>query len=263
LRNKNTQISEDIAKLRAKAQENSDASQIVRFKEILADRNRQVQSQKEGLSALKSRRGSIDSRLTLVRLRAAELEVDKKSRAVDVKFRDDAAVNAMRVQNASAREKILKSEQQVKLLEEKAAELGRVDNPYAVQIRDLAVKSKELKERYKDLQTKKIAQRAQLEQIAADKFKAEKDRNVVRVQKLLSDREALQARLKANSEALEVLKSTAVAQTPVVAGFSAADMDNLQKQNTTMEEIIGNLRENVALLEYKVTTLQRYKDRNK
>jgi len=43
--------------------------------------------------------------------------------------------------------------------------------------------------------------------------------------------------------------------------LTEADIDKLKKQNATVEEIVGNLRENVALLDYKITTLQRYKDR--
>ena len=262
-RSKNAQISDEIVQLRGKAEENNDPDQISRFKEILADRNRQVQAQKDGLAALKARHGSLASRVSLARLHVAELEVDQKARDVDMKFRDDAAINALRAQVEATRDKIVKGEQQVKLLGEKAAELGQVDNTYATQTREITAKNTELRERLADLQAKNAAQQAQFEEVAAGKLKAEKGPNVLRVQKLLADRDALQARLKENSEKLEALKNSPDDQSSAIPAASAADVDKLQKQNAAMEEAIGDLRENVALLEYKVTTLQRYKDRNK
>ena len=260
---KNAQISDEIVQLRGKAEENNDPEQISRFKGILADRGQQIQSQKETLDALRARRGSAESRVALARLRVASLEVDKKSRDVDAKFRDEAAINAMRGQNATVRDKIVKAGQQVNLLGEKTAELNHVDNPYILQVREVSAQSGELKGRLADVQAKKSALQSQLDGIMADKLKAEKDRNVLRVQKLLVDRDALQLTLKANSEKLDALKNELAEKAPAVPGSSLVDMNKLQKQNAAMEELIGELRENIALLEYKVTTLQRYKDRNK
>ena len=102
-----------------------------------------------------------------------------------------------------------------------------------------------------------------IERVTADKLKAEKDRNVLRVQKSLVDRQALEAELKVNSERLDALRSDAAEPALLIPGMTQAEMDKLDKQNAAMEQLIANLRENVALLEYKITTLQRYKDRNK
>ena len=260
---KNAQLSDKIAEGRGKAQENNDQAQIFRLKEVLADRGRQIQSQKEMLAVLKARRGSIDSRVALARLRVAGLEVDQKSRNVDGKFQDESAMSAMRVENQRLRDKIGKGELQVKLLAEKTDELNHLDNPYIPQTREFSVKNSELRKRWTDLQDKKNAQQAQFEAVAAGKLKAEKDHNVLFVQKLLSDRDALQVRLKDNEERLTALKNEKAGPDKTIDGVSLAEMDKLQKQNAVMEELIGNIRENIALLEYKVTTLQRYKDRNK
>ncbi len=263
LRVKNVEAGDAIAQERSKAQENSDATQISRLKEVLAERARQVQAQKTEIVEIKTRHSSIENRVALMRLRVAGLEVDKQAKDVDVKFRDESAINALRTQVAATRDKILRSEQQVKLLDEKTAELDRVDNPYIAQTRQIAADNADLKTRLAAVHDKKVALQARLEQVAALKLSAEKDRNLLRVQKLLSDRNDLQSQLRDNSEQLEVLRNNAADVVPVIPGFSIADMDKLQKQNAAMEDLISDLRENVALLEYKVTTLQRYTDRNK
>ncbi len=260
---KNAQVSDKITEVRGKAEENSDQAQIFRLKGILADRARETRSQKEMLAVLKARRASLDSRLALLRLRLAELELDEKSRSVDGKFQDESARNALRVENKGIRDAIDKGEMQVRLLAEKADELGRLDSPFIVQAREMLANNSQLRERLTDLQDKKNVQQAQFELIAANKLKVEKDHNVLFVQRLLGERDALQVRLQDNTKKLEDLKADVGGPDKVIAGVSLADMDKLQKQNAVMAELIGNIRENVALLEYKVSTLQRYKDRNK
>jgi hypothetical protein len=260
---KNAQLTDRISQGRGKAQENSDQAQILRLKEILADRGRQIQSQKEMVAAIKARWSSLDSRAALARLRLAELEVDQRSRNVDGKFQDDSALNALGVENQGLRDKIAKGELQAKLLTEKAEELGRLDNPHIPQTRAISAKNAELRKRWLDLQADKDAQQAKFEIVAASKLKVEKDTQVVYVQRLLRDQESLKVRLKENEAKLEALRKNKAGPDLVVSGVSLADMDKLEKQNAVMQEIVENLRENVALLEYKVTTLQRYKDRNK
>jgi hypothetical protein len=260
---KNAQILDRITEVRGKAEENNDQAQIFRLKGILADRGREVQSQKEMLAVLGTRRGSVDSRLALLRLRLAELEVDQKSRNVDGKFQDETAKNALRTANQGLRDAVDKGEMQVKLLTEKTDELNRLDNPYIAQTREILANNSELRKRWMDLQDKKNAAQVQFELVAANKLKAEKDHNVSFVQKLLSERDILQARLKDNTKKLEDLKADVGGPDKMIAGISLAAMDKLQKQNAVMEELIGNIRENIALLEYKVSTLKRYKDRNK
>ena len=259
---KKAQVSDKLSEGHGKAQENSDQAQILRLKEVLADRGQQVQAQKEMLGAFKARRGSLDSRVALARLRVAGLEVDQKSRSVEEKFQDETAMNALRAESQSLRDKISKGELQAKLLAEKTDELNRLDNPYIPQTRELSAKNAELRKRLNDLKETRNAKQLQFELVAASKLKAEQDHNVLYVQKLLSERDALQTRLKENEEKLAALKSGS-GQGLTLPGMSPAAMDKLQQQNAVMEELVGNLRENIALLEYKVTSLQRYKDRNK
>jgi hypothetical protein len=193
----------------------------------------------------------------------AEIEVDEKSRKVQGKFQDESARNTLRRENQVIRDAIDKGELQVKLLAEKTDELSALDNPYIAQTREILASNAELGERLADLQGKKNAQQAQFEAVTANKLKDEKDHNVVFVRKLLEEREVLQVRLKENVKKLEDLKADVGGPDKVIAGVSLADMDRLEKQNAVMAELIGNIRENVALLDYKVSTLQRYKDRNK
>ena len=259
----NAALSDEIEQVRGKARENGDPDDISRLKEVLADRGREIQAQKEILASLKAREDSIESRLALARLRMAGLEVDKKARDVDSKFRDEALINAARAQLEATRDKIAKGETQVRLLGEKTAELNKIDNPYAAQAREIVAKNAKIRDHLADLQAQKSARQVQFEQVAASKMKAEKEPNVLRVQGLLSRRNELQVKLKENSEQLEALKAEAANRVAAMPDDVAADMGRLQKQNAAMADELGNLRENVALLEYKVTTLQRYTDRNK
>jgi hypothetical protein len=259
---RNVQLSDEITQGRGKAQ-NDDAVETLRLKEALSDRKQQIQSQKDMLASLKARRGSMETRVSLAQLRLDKAELDEKTKSVDGKLQDGVTLNAMRVQNEKLRDKIVEGERQVVLLGEKTEELKGVDNPYIASMRDDFMKNAELRERLADLREKTRQQQSAFERVAVMKLAAEKDLSVLRVQKLLNDRELLQLRLKENSDKLFVLKNDLLGQAVVVPGISSADIDKVEKQNAAMESLMGDLRENVALLEYKVTTLQRYKDRNK
>ena len=257
---KKAQLADKLTQMRARGPQDDDGAESLRLREIIADRVRQAESQKEMLALLRSRRGSIESRVALARVRVAEAEVDRKSRAVDAKFQDESSLNALRAVNDDLREKIAKGHQQAVLLGEKTDELNRLDDPNIAQTRELSAANAGLRDRWAQLQRQAQEQQARAERLASAPAGGG-DGPAAKVRELVERRDALRARLKDNTRTLEALRKEAARRGS--AGTALASLDKMHEQNTVMEEIIGNLRENIALLEYKISTLQRYKDRNK
>ena len=112
------------------------------------------------------------------------------------------------------------------------------------------------------LQAQAAEARAKLDVIVDKKARLEAGHNVLRVRGLSQRSEALAGQLRDNSRRLQALRkedADAQEELSVIQG----DIEKLGRQNAAMDRQIGDLRENIALLEYKVNTLQRYKDRNK
>ncbi len=128
---------------------------------------------------------------------------------------------------------------------------------------ELKVRNAGLRDRLRTLQADDDAARAKLNTLDDKKTKACSEPNIARVRELAARREALAGQLQDNSIKLMALKKDNAADGQDDLSATKADIEKLDRQNVAMDQEIGDLRENIALLEYKINTLQRYTDRNK
>lgn len=236
--------------------------EMLRIQDALDERGRALAEQKTALAAMQARERSSRNKLALARLRVAELEIDRKSVDLDLKLREDAVLAGLRADKVRIRAGTEKLQEQALLLREKIVELRRVDSRDLPQLREMKARNDALKDRLRALQAQAAEARAKLDVIVDKKARLEAGHNVLRVRGLSQRSEALAGQLWDNSRRLQALRkedADAQEELAVIQG----DIEKLGRQNAAMDRQIGDLRENIALLEYKVNTLQRYKDRNK
>ncbi|GEM_PF-3686172 len=243
--------------------EQDGAGEVARLKKEIPARDREVQAQQDALAVLKSRLTAAKKRATLARLRVAELQVAKKSRVIDAQTRGQAALNDLRAEVEGARQRIALTREQTRVLLEKTAELEKIDRPYLPRIREVVAANVQIKERLVGLRAEKESAESKWRDLEALRGRSAGDQNARRIAKLLADRASLETRLKDADALLADLKAHEPEDAQGLPPSPEAAARQLEQQNKSIEEETGELRENVALLEYKVNTLQRYKDRNK
>ena len=89
----------------------------------------------------------------------------------------------------------------------------------------------------------------------------EDDKAVLRLRSLSDQKKALEAHIADVESQINALKE-AKTEAPPPDEVLKAKIDALEKQNKTIISEADNLRENIAVLEYKISSLERYQDRN-
>ncbi|MEI8013144.1 MAG: hypothetical protein WCI27_11825, partial [Candidatus Omnitrophota bacterium] len=257
LRAKNEKILSQMA-----GRERDDSAELARLKRQIDARDDEVLVQKDALLVLKTRLSAVRKRSSLAQLRVSELELEKKSRELDGRAQGNVVLNDMSADVARLKERIVVMHDQTRVLLENTAGLGRIQRPYLPRIREVTALMQPIKERLAALKLEKAAYVSKLHDLDQLKSQSGRDKNARRIRQLLAERTALEARFKENNARLEDLKSKKADPGLTIPDF-AAKASQIEQENKGIEEEIGELRENIALLEYKVNTLQRYKDRNK
>ncbi len=258
-RQANDGITAQIEQLRSLGREDHGGA-LAAIKSDIADRARQLQLQQKALGALQLKEKSALNRFALTQLQVAGLEVDKQARIVDMKARDQAALESLRTEVASLRERVAQGQDQTKLLRVKTDELYSIDEPYIAQAKEIIARNVARRSLLNTLKADKARQQAAIQDIAAKRAVIENDRNVKAVQRLLAERALQDARAKEAFEQLEALEIDDAG----AYNFEEDErrIERIERQNAAIEHEIANLRENIALLEYKVNGLERYKGRN-
>jgi chromosome segregation ATPase len=261
-RAQNKEIMDQMAETQAKSRQAADPAELAQLKGMIARREVEVKAAQDALAAAQLRRSSAESRAGVLRAQAADLEVARQAREVDAKVQDAARVEAVKAETERFKDRAVIAAQQIKLLDEKTRELGKVKAPYLPQARELTGVNGQLKERVASLEAMKAAEEAQMAQLTAQKGQVDINARVQRLHQLLAQRDEVQAHFKDNAAKLEEIKSLKPEALDEGVVGDEAQVQKIERQNAFIEDEIGNLRENIALLEYKVTTLERYNGRN-
>jgi chromosome segregation ATPase len=224
---------------------------------------RVIAQEKQAVSVLSVKRKNMESSLGLLQLKIKQLELDKRAVLVDKKARQDASSFDGKPELNRLKASLESLRNQEEDLREKIADAGDRTPVPTNEDRALMSQRDTLK-----------AELERLNQEKADINRRIKERNAL--MKSMSYKRYLE--LVARKEALtkkeeELKKPKAVPQTRVVPTPVAeppppsrdleADLKDLNDENKKITEQVGDLRENVAVLEYKINTLERYKTRNK
>ncbi len=259
----NAKMADEIAQWQAKGRQAGDPVEIARVKALLAQRELEVKEQQDALAAAKLRRGSAESHAAVMRVQVADLAVVAKMHEVDMKAQSGVRIEEVRAETERVKDRTAITAEQIRLLGEKTAELAALKTPYLPQAREMVRVNAELKGRVASLSSMKEQALAEMSQLDAAKGLANADVRVQRLRQLLAQRDEMQAHLKDNTAKLEALNTLKPEELVDPMTDDEAQAQKIERQNAFIEDEIGNLRENIALLEYKVTTLERYDGRNK
>ncbi|MBF0122209.1 MAG: hypothetical protein HQL21_02225 [Candidatus Omnitrophica bacterium] len=216
--------------------------------------------EKQAVSVLNVKRKSLESRLALLQLKVKGLELDKRAIFVDKKApkeevpfdgttelnRLKASLESLKRQEEGFQEKIADARSKTPIPTEEDAKIIREMGELKA---DLVI----LQQEKTDL-NRRIKERSAL--MNSLSFR--------RYQELVARKEALTKKaenLKKPKEAPEI--KVAQVSVAVPSRDWQADIKGVNDENTRFDEQIGDLRENIAVLEYKINNLEHYRDRNK
>lgn len=245
----------------AMGQDRNIVDELARLRQQVEAGDGEVVAQKGALLVLKTRLGEAKRRSSLAQLRASDLELEKKAHELDGHARSNTVLSGMRTEIGQLKSRIVLIQDQTRQLLQNAAELGKVERPYWLRIREIMALTTSAKERLEALKSEKERYSVKLNDLKALQARPGRYRNARRIQQLQAERTVLETRFKDYTARLEALQSNTPDNTK---GYDPAGIvTQLEGKNKNVEMEIGDLRENIALLEYKVNSLQRYKDRNK
>ncbi|MBF0619961.1 MAG: hypothetical protein HQL19_07330, partial [Candidatus Omnitrophica bacterium] len=236
-------------------------SDIAAVKQQIAAKDKELADRKNSLAPGQARLASADAKLSLRRLQVAQLELQKKALLVDLRVRDEALFVKMQNEISRLAAQIRAQREQEDFLKTKLHELQNVDLPYVRDARHIADVNKKLKENLLLLAHDRDAAEDALAEIKKQRAVREADLNVRRYDELTRSKPELEAKLKALKAEKEALDKAA-AEVIAPNADAEADIANYAKQNKFIEQQSADLRENIAVLDYKVSTLERYKNRN-
>ncbi|MEI6438315.1 MAG: hypothetical protein WCO69_06170 [Candidatus Omnitrophota bacterium] len=255
---KNAQIEADIAERRAVI--NTPVSSSPE-KQKLTQAGKDVREAKLAADAAQARLKAVDSKLDLRRLKAQELEIEKKSLLMDRGARAVSTLGTLKQSIAALKDQVESQKGQIDYVSKKIADLKSVDRPFLKDASQLVAENAKLKDELTPLMVKRGDLLKQVDAAVEAKNKAGMAPEAKKSGDLAARKMALETRLAAAQSKKEErdadIKASAVDREAL--GRQTKD---LEAENKRLEEQMGNVRENIAVLEYRMNSMTRYKNRN-
>ncbi len=263
------------ADIRVQRQKNSDQASVVaeRRAELnlpasgRAERQKLSQSEKDiqqargEVSLAQARLKAVDSKLALQKLKVQGLEIEKQSLLMDRDARTVLTLGTLKQSIVSLKGQVDSQKGQIDFVRQKISGLKSVDRPDLKEAGQLIADNVKLKSDLALLMAQRTELLAQIDAAVEKKNKAGTSADVRRLADLSARKAGLESRIAAAQARLDSL--TAQANTSTVnATALTAQIKGLEDENKALEESMGNVRENIAVLEYRMNSLTRYKNRN-
>ncbi|MBF0386839.1 MAG: hypothetical protein HQL20_03170 [Candidatus Omnitrophica bacterium] len=212
-------------------------------------------------AAAQSRLKSVDSKLGLRKLKVQELELEKKSLLMDRNARTVATLGLLKQSVKSLKDQADYQKSQTEYVRQKIAALNSVDRPFLKESGQLLADNTKLRQDLAKLMDERADLLKQADSAVDKKNKAATGADSKRLQDLTTRKASLETRLAAAKAKKD--KFTAIADSYAVDSAAlAVQIKGLEDENKALEEAAGNVRENIAVLEYRMNSLTRYKNRN-
>ena len=219
-----------------------------------------IAQEKQVVSVLNVKQKSLQSRSALLQLKIKELELDKRALLVDQKTRQDLVPLEGKAELSRLTESVASLRGQEQYLREKIAGISHVTAPRNAEDPKISRDRMPLQ-----------AEASVLAQEKADLVLRLKERSALMNSSSYKRYLDLAGRKEAFTKQSEDLKKkkalleAQISQVPVTPPSQDAQgqIKNLNDENAKIDEEIGDLRENIAVLEYKINSLERYQNRNK
>ncbi|MFH0754387.1 MAG: hypothetical protein V2A70_07465 [Candidatus Omnitrophota bacterium] len=261
LRVANARVAQELLQGRQRGSRVSSA-EVSRLKGAVAQQDLQLAAQQNALEAVRLRRSSCEARLAVLRLQVADIEVVRKAREVGANSRDAARIEAVMKEMQRLTVRAAATVKQTRLLQEKVEELESLKTPDSPQARELMASMDQLRARVVEISKMKADVQAQLSPLEMANQQAGADVRIQRLRQLMGPRDELQMRLQDNIMKINALKAGKPDDFPDELSADEENATKLARENSFITDEVANLHENIALLEYKITTLERYRGRN-
>jgi chromosome segregation ATPase len=223
----------------------------------VAELEQSVARQKAQIDTLKTRLQAMDSKLDLQTLKLAGLELERKAFDLDREARNRLLLEGYKVEMSSLRDKIVFAQDQEKVLRGKIIALPGEEKPWVAEARRLEAQRMALQVKIEAAE----AQSADLAgKIAMIQKKSDERRQSDRYARY-KELEEEKAKLRESIDRLEE-ESADLQEGPARAARLVAmksRLDDQQKDNTQVSDEVAYLRENIAILDFKVNSLRRYR----
>ena len=210
-------------------------------------------------SQAQSRLKAVDSRIALRKLKIQELELEKKALLLDRQARTNSTLGILKQSVLLLRDRIATQKEQIVFVRQKINELQSIDRPYLKEVRQYESDNRKLKADLAALTARRDELATRLK-AAVDKKEKLAGGSGKKMQDLTARKLALDARIAAARKKQGSLAEQANVQTVKVSAV-VDQIRELEKENKGIETEMGEVRENIAVLEYRISTITRYKNR--
>jgi chromosome segregation ATPase len=228
----------------------------------LVQKEREIAEAKSNLAALKAKQQNLDRRMALRRLKLKDLELQKKAARLEPGSNGSTAAASLEDAIPKLKEKVKEQEQEEQSLREQIEGVAKKDDPVTAQQRQLYEENRSLKAELERLENES----QELEALARGELPPGTGPEVQANFQKYQLWEADQRKVKDDIARLSNRKDQ-LANHFLTAGDTDRDLEEkikvMQEHNRILEVQVENLRENIAVLDYKLHTLERYRDRNK
>lgn len=252
---------DQLAALEARRRELESPSVTGELRQKIAAVEKDTASERGMLNAAQARLQAADSKTALLKLRVQELEIEKKSLLLERRERSSSTLNVLKQSIRSLKAQVDSQKKQVEYVNKKISELMSIDRPYVKDVRQQIAETARLKAELDKI----IIQRNELQRLIdaeaekRDKFLSAPEQKPL--QEKLQSKQQLTERVAAAMKLRKDLVEQAKVQ-EVSASEVADQVKKQEESNKELEDALANLRENIAVLEYKVNTIARYNNRN-
>jgi len=221
-----------------------------------------VLQKRQALQLLQARDRALENRVALDRIRVRELDLEKKSLLVDVNTQKGISSETLKAEIGWLRAEINKVAAQEKEIWRKIMDTPRAPDETLTEAQALTYEGIDLKQKLVDAAVQEAELRGRISELQARRRKMEADPAVMARNRQLEERRNLNAVIEEQQRAIGEQKANRNAGRQAVNDIKTR-ANALDKQNKTLAAEVENLRENIALLEYKISSLESGQDRNK
>jgi hypothetical protein len=228
----------------------------------MADKERALERKKADLMRLKARDKNVEDRIALRNLNIAELELEKKTLLLDKKVKAEVAAGKEKTEMQKLQDQVLSQTEQEKYIRSKIETLRKNMPPHVADARTENETNTALKQQAAELESKSKALLDEQSVLLKRREALEKNKAITKIRTLNDRRDVLRKELAAlkdkqvSAQAVDVKTEDVVTEDPAVR---AEEIKALEKENATINDEIENLRENIAVLDYQVNSLERYR----
>lgn len=233
------------------------------LKSRIAEKERALERKKADLLRLKARDKNVDERMAVRKLKSAGLELEKKALLLDRKVKQEVAAGKAKTELQQLQDKVVSQIEQEKYIRTKIDALKRKAPPYIDDAKAELEEAGRLKQELAGLESKQQALRQEQVVVSEKRALLEKNKVVGKALSLNDRRDTLRTELEALKEKQEKSQITLQVKEGEADGdkgvFSMDEMKAMEAENKRINAEISNLHENIAVLEYQLTSIERYR----